>query len=207
MLDRFFLQDQSCFVFILFLWMAEEKSDQGGAIYNAFPTTTTWRWCCIWFGPRRSVVIVFFVVSFIKVSWVATWSDEMLFFSDFPIRHSHFRIVLYLEQNTSTHTRHDASSWQYLLEIFLTRLAFLCHRSTIQTFPSRDLWFQIYGLYFIKRNTTWHYYIYLAIFKTNLPTENSQKGQNRRDFMKVVKEEEEGDDKNFELGKIQILIS
>ena len=38
-----FLQDQSCFVFILFLWMAEEKSDQGGAIYNAFPTTTTWR--------------------------------------------------------------------------------------------------------------------------------------------------------------------
>ena len=43
MLDNFFLQDQSCFVFILFLWMAEEKSDQGGAIYNAFPTTTTWR--------------------------------------------------------------------------------------------------------------------------------------------------------------------
>ena len=42
-LDIFFLQDQSCFVFILFLWMAEEKSDQGGAIYNAFPTTTTWR--------------------------------------------------------------------------------------------------------------------------------------------------------------------
>ena len=49
-------------------------------------------------------------VFYIKVSWVAsTWSDEMLFFSDFPIRHSHFRIVLYLEQNTSTHTRHDAS--------------------------------------------------------------------------------------------------
>ena len=46
-----------------------------------------------------------------------------------------------------------------------------------------------------------------AIFRTNLPTENSQKGQNRRDFMKVVQEEEEGDDKNFELGKIQILIS
>ena len=134
-------------------------------------------------------------VSFIKVSWVATlatWSDDgarCYFFQICPFV-THISELCYIVNKIVLVVMHhcDSISWKYFLLALRIILLYIIH---IQV----DLWFWM-G-YFTKRNT-WHRYI----------LGNSHKGQNRRDFMKVVQDDY---DNNFEFGrgffKIQILVS